>query len=257
MATTTTNLTVQKEQKAFVQPQATPEIQLTPQQKFEEGFGWDPAEFMDNEVAQRQSVSGSIDFNKVATEAVTDLTRVSIKTAENVGSLAMDVAGETAGIFKFILTGNPESITYSTAENNPAKVGGEQMTEQKAEQIKKENDYMQIRQIHETIELKITQVSMEVLQEQIVRILQNGAALSEQQKRARLNIQGSNVKLEAYHYVELRAALIEDEQSQEKAQKQQSIAQTSKTNVILDGIVEGGNAGGKLNISTTGGGGVG
>jgi hypothetical protein len=240
IATLNTSNTPKETQNSPFSP-APKKPELTMDQKMFGGFGWDTSEFLDNDRVQQNKapqtpVSGSIDLKVVTNEAVGGLAKTTVKATETVGVAAMDVASASNELFRKII--GAETFSYTTVEQPKTQA-------QYQEAQKKAEDHQAIeykKQWERAIEISITQVSLEQLREQTLRVLENGAAMSEQQKRKRLNLQeGFTGELTIYHITELRAALVEDEQSVKQDQAEKSMNSHGRNgNLDLNKAAEGG-----------------
>lgn len=122
--------------------------------------------------------------------------------------------------------------------------------------------FIQSRQTAEGTEADIQRISQENVLKDVLRIGgEKVAAMSEEEQNRMRNIQASYRKMRptsAHEAVEVRRILKDEEDAIKRVNDQQTMAQVSgKQNVVLDGMAEGGTGGGKINISSTGGGGIG
>lgn len=212
-----------------------------------QSIGYDWTEFPEIESQpvpqniQSSNLSGSVDLKQVTSEAIQDLTKASLKTVEILGSSAQEVTTASTELFMNII-GAGEHFSYSTAEQSQVAVNS-QTPEAQKKQAEQAQESRWIRAQEIALEAGMQEVTLRKLRDDIMRILDNGAAaMSEDQKRDRLHIQsGYTGKLEVYHIVELRRVRCEDEQSAKQDAVEQSMRQHDRdTGLDLNKAAEGG-----------------
>lgn len=226
------------------------------------GFPMRGSSAIEYDVAKADPNLNGVDVLKDPDVSSTNYLQKLIKPLDSLGGVTISAVEAVGKVAPKALQDSKEAMVDLLGNYIIGKQKKEPTPEEKTKLEREKIAYAHHRQILQQAEAKKVGISEKNAMERALGIIgKEVAAMSETEQNRRRKISASYQRetiMSIHEAVELRAIKKCDEDAIKRAEVIQTMREVSKgSNIVLDAVAEGGTGGGKINISSTGGGGAG